>query len=61
MKKVREFLIFLVGMVCGTVYLTIVIANEPQKTFRSEEKATIDYELKANGKVVDTIWIYKIK
>ena len=52
---------FLVGCICGFFGMIILDQNYPQKEFKTKHKATIDYELKANGKVVDTIWIYKIK
>jgi ABC-type phosphate transport system permease subunit len=32
-----------------------------KKTFKTLEKPEITWELKAKGKTVDTVWIYKFK
>ena len=62
MKELGEFTAtFLIGCVCGAFGIILLDQNYPQKEFKTKQKATIDYELEAKGKVVDTIWIYKIK
>ena len=62
MKVVEELIATsLICCTCGFFGMIIVDQNYPQKIFKTKQKATIDYELEAKGKVVDTIWIYKIK
>lgn len=62
MEKLGELAsVFLMGAACGLFGLILLSQEMPQKQFKSKQKATVDYELEAKGKVVDTIWIYKIK
>lgn len=53
--------ILLICCICGFFGMIILDQHSPQKIFKTRQKATIDYELEAKGKVIDTIWIYKIK
>lgn len=62
MEKTGEIIsTFLVGCICGVFCMILADQYYPQKIFKTKQKATIDYELEAKGKVIDTIWVYKIK
>lgn len=44
-----------IGYFCYDVFFT------DKKTFKTETKPAITWELKAKGQKVDTVWIYKFK
>lgn len=59
----KQIDIFMAGWFIGLVMaiLIVVFSYEPKTTFESKVKLIPDYRLEANGKVVDTVFIYKIK
>ena len=58
MKKID---IFIIAYLLGTLITFVIIASEPCVQMESDFKVNPDYKLEANGKVVDTVWIYKAK
>ena len=50
----------LIGWLLGIVTLGIIANTNPQRTFKSKKKIKPNYELTTNGKVVDTVWVYKV-
>ena len=52
---------FICGVVVGLFIALVIIVtiDEPTNIIESETKIIPDWELVANGKVVDTIYIYK--
>lgn len=56
----RIFTGILIGWLLGIVTLGVIANCNPQTTFKSKKKIKPDYELTTNGKVVDTVWVYKI-
>lgn len=57
----KILLSFYIGGICGIFTLGSITEYNPQKTFKSKKKIKPDFELTTNGKVVDTVWVYKIK
>ena len=60
--KVIMFLIFtaIIGSVLSVIFGMILIFNTTE-TIESKTKIQPDYRLEANGKRVDTVWVYKFK
>jgi hypothetical protein len=60
--KVIMFLIFtaIIGSVLSVIFGMILIFNTTE-TIESKTKIQPDFRLEANGKRVDTVWVYKFK
>lgn len=57
----KEIGVFLVAYLLGVLVTLVVVTSEPCVQMESDFKVNPDYKLEANGKVVDTVWIYKAK
>ena len=52
----------LLGFILGLSFTGFLLSiSESSHIKTSKQKPTIDYRLKANGKQIDTIWIYNFK
>ena len=58
MKETGELI---AAFLVGAIVTLLVVANKPCVQMESDFKVNPDYRLEANGKVVDTVWIYKAK
>ena len=53
-------LLIIVGVILA-IYSIYSFFFKDSKTIKCTKKPTIDYEIKGNGKKIDTVWIYKFK
>lgn len=58
MKETGELI---AAFLVGAIVASLVVASKPCVQMESDFKVNPDYRLEANGKVVDTVWIYKAK
>ena len=60
--KVLTYLIFtaIIGFVLSVIF-AILLAFNTVKLVESRTKVEPDFRLEANGKRVDTVWVYKFK
>lgn len=49
------------GFIALLVYAVYTTFFVDRNTIKCKEKPTISYEFKAEGKKIDTVWIYKFK
>ena len=54
------FIIAIIGILLSVIFGINLIFNNAE-TIESKTKIQPDYRLEANGKKVDTIWVYRIK
>lgn len=60
--KVFGLFMFMGGIIFSMVVLVIAAIFSPQEnSLRTTEKINPEWQLVTDGKVVDTLWIYKIK
>lgn len=66
-EGIGKFIISLIIVSVISILLSIVFGisfifnSSKEIILESETKLEPDYRLEANGKVVDTIWVYKLK
>jgi uncharacterized membrane-anchored protein len=54
----RLLTILFILVICGFVYFVYHFFFYDHHTFKSKTPPSINYELKARDKTVDTVWIY---
>jgi hypothetical protein len=60
-KAIMSLIIIALICLAVSVVLGITLIFNNTNTIESKTKIQPDYHLEANGKKVDTIWVYKIK
>lgn len=54
-------MIFFFGFIICLIWISYSFFFRDNKIFKSKEKPIITWELKTNGKKIDTVYIYKFK
>lgn len=57
----KEIIPVVTSFLIGAMITLIIISRHPCTQIESNCKITPDYKLITDGKIIDTIWIYKIK
>lgn len=55
------FFLLIVAVIIFAIYFIYSFFIQDKKTIITTVKPSIEWKLKANGKKIDTVWIYKFK